>query len=155
MKSVLQCMRLKRAQDRKSKSSTVRSVMQFCQCKHRSFAPCNTIWKGTVNLLEEQYSVLRLAWVLICKHHELTSGVSTEKHRVAGGWRLHPGAVEQSSHAPCCLCPIMLEEKWRLRNSREVGKTTLSYRAFVLKCLLTLLLYSQESWWQKKILTFH
>lgn len=29
--------------------------------------------------------------MLICKHHELTSGVSTEKHRGEGGWRFQLG----------------------------------------------------------------
>ena len=99
---------------------------------------------------------LGAAWMLICKHHELTSGVSTE----ASGWRrlaLSPRGcrVAVLPSVNCCLCLVTLEGKWRLWNSREVGKTTTSYRAFVVKCLLTLFLYSQESQWQKKILTFH
>lgn len=79
---------------------------------------------ASINLPEEQHSVFELAWVLICKQHELTSGVTTEKHEGEGDFCFQQGLMSKSCSPPHCFCLVMLERKWRLWNIREVGKNS-------------------------------
>lgn len=81
----------------------------------------------SINLPKEQCSVLELAWMLICKH--LGTHIWRED-RKASGWRrlaLSPrgcGVAVLPSSRNCCLCLVTLEGKWKLWNSREVGKNS-------------------------------